>query len=499
MESNVTWFYIATIAFCLGIFFRSFYQIGMPMIIWFCLIGFVVVVIRRRWNEVPSAPLLLFSLIIFCFSLGALRLEVASWNEVNPVLDSKVDTEVTLEGVIKQEPDIRTNSIHLYVETEYGLILVKTEVGGDWSYGDYVIASGKISKPDSFETDLGREFDYAGYLLAKGVSYTVGFAKVEKISEGNGFFLIEKLLDLKGHFMASLEKVLPEPQVGLGEGLLLGVKRALGEDLENSFRKTGIIHIVVLSGYNVMIVVAFILYILNSVLGKTKSVWFGIVGIILFAILVGLGATVVRASLMACLLLIMSLTGRTYLVLRGLCVAGLAMLLWNPYLLVFDVGFQLSFLATMGLIFISPILIEKFSLVPQFIGVREFLTATIATQIFVLPILLYQIGELSVVSVVVNVLVLPMVPIAMLLTFITGIISLFSPYFALPVAYLANLSLSYIIFLAEWFGNLPFAAFVVPAFSFYFVPFGYLLIFIFWYFINYSPEYLKDWIIEEEK
>jgi competence protein ComEC len=219
---------------------------------------------------------------------------------------------------------------------------------------------------------------------------------------------------------------------------------------------------------------------------------------VLFALLVGLGATVVRASVMASLLLIMGFTGHVYIVQRGLFLAGVLMLIWNPYLLAFDIGFQLSFLATFGLILLSSYLAEWLAMVPSFIGIREFLIATLATQLFVLPLLLYQMGEFSVVSVIVNVLVLPMVPVAMLLTFLVGMISFISTSLALPFAYAAYLSLSYIIMIAEWFGSLPFAAFSVPPFNFWFVPLGYAAIgWLVWQ-LGREPDLLRGWIIVED-
>ena len=143
---------------------------------------------------------------------------------------------------------------------------------------------------------------------------------------------------------------------------------------------------------------------------------------------------------------------------------------------------------------------------PNFIKIREFLVATIATQIFVLPLLLYQIGEFSVVSVLVNVLVLPMVPVAMLLTFITGIVGLFSSTLALPIAYLTHLSLSYILLVATWFAALPFAAYVVPPFPFWVMVLAYVVLgFIIWKIVTRKREEKHDehialdgWTIEDE-
>lgn len=471
-SSDGTLFYVTTIAFVLGVAANSVLPFNLAAIVWIGLIGLVLGVIGRRQDSV----IFVIGLAIGCFAFGLFRLEWASLKESNPILEAQLNQEVTLTGQIVREPEERQNSTHLYVETEEGLILVMARPGPDWHYGDRVEATGLLERPEAFETDLGRTFDYRGYLLAKGVAYMMSRAEVEKLSEGEGVWVIGKIFVLKKEFMNRLESLIPEPEVGLAEGLLLGVKRALGEELEATFRSTGIIHIVVLSGYNVMLVVLFILFVLRHFLGKRASTWFGLLSIAVFAIMVGLSATVVRASVMAALLLIIGLTGRIYLVLRGLMLAGVLMLLWNPYSLVFDAGFQLSFLATLGLIFVSPHLEKYLKFIPERFQVREFLIATLATQIFVLPILLYQIGEFSVVAMVVNVLVLPAVPIAMLLTFLTGMVAFLFPALATPFAFLAYLPLWYIIHMAEWFGALSFASFTVPAFSFWFVPIGYALL-----------------------
>ncbi len=500
MPNDAHIFYLAGIAFALGILAESFWSVGLSGIALFVLVGVAVVVAGRGRAEGPPAPGLVFTaLILFAFSLGLLRMDLAESRATDPYLESLVETSVTIEGVIKREPEDRETSTHLYVKTDHGLILVTTEAGGDWRYGDRVSFTGKLTKPESFETDLGRTFNYPGYLLARGVAYTARYARAERLGEGEGNFLITRVFVLKQRFMKEVERLLPEPAAGLGEGLLLGVKRALGEELETMFRRTGIIHIVVLSGYNVMMVVAFILFVLGSLFGRKLSTTFGIVGIVLFAIMVGLGATVVRASIMASLLLLLGLTGRVYLVLRGLILAGVIMLVYNPYSLAFDVGFQLSFLATLGLILVSPYLDERLQAVPnKWISAREFLVATLATQIFVLPILLYQIGEFSVVAVIVNVLVLPMVAVAMLLTFLTGIAGLLVGSLATPLAYVTYLSLMYIIKMAEWFGSLPFAAFVVPPFPFYMVPLGYAVIGLILWHLNREPDPLKGWTIKED-
>lgn len=501
MKSPALIFYATVLSFILGVGVYTLWPMGLPGIGLVLVMAFGVAVIRSRRSEAPSAPLLLLvSLSFMALSLGMLRSEWASWSVVNPYFESRVDSEVTIEGVIVREPDERETSTHLYIKTDEELVLVIADRYGLYNYGDQVKVTGLLQKPESFETEFGRTFNYPGYLLAKGVSYTVRNARISVGSSGHGWWFIERLLILKHQFMANVESIIPEPQVGLGEGVLLGVKRALGDHLEDVFRRTGIIHIVVLSGYNVMLVVKFIGTILSLVLSKRGQVVFGIAAIASFALLVGLSATVVRASLMAGFLLLAQATGRIYLVTRALLLAGVVMLMLNPYLLIYDVGFQLSFLATMGLIWLMPSIEDQLSFVPSFGRAREFLSATIAAQVAVLPVLLYQIGQFSLVAVVVNVLVLPMVPVAMLLTFLSGLVGFVSSTLALPLAYLAHLSLTYILGVASWFGSWSLAAFVVPEFSFWWVLVGYGFIGYFWYRLNrYQLDPIHDWVIEEER
>lgn len=474
---GVVVFYICTIGFALGIFFRSIVSVGLPEIAGILLCAFCVALIWRRVRNRSSAPQVLWvSLFLFLFALGALRLEWASWSEINPVFESKLGEEVVLTGIIMREPDARESSTHLYINVtaDQETILVFADAFGTYTYGDVVEISGVLQKPTSFETDLGRTFNYPGYLQARDVSYTLAYADVQVIDHDAGHPVIGGLLSLKHSFMDTIEGLIPEPHVGLSEGLLLGVKRALGEDLEETFRETGIIHIVVLSGYNVMLVVIFVTFLLGVFIPRRFQLPFGLAAIASFAFMVGLSATVVRASVMASMYLIARSLNRTYMVVRALMLAGVIMLLLNPYLLAFDTGFQLSFVATLGLILVGPHIEARLTRLPnQYIKMREFLTATLATQLFVMPILLYQIGEFSVVSVLVNVLVLPMVPVAMFLTFLTGVVGAIAAPVAVPFAYLTYVSLEYILVVATWFGELPFASYVVPAFSFVWVPVAY--------------------------
>ncbi len=178
--------------------------------------------------------------------------------------------------------------------------------------------------------------------------------------------------------------------------------------------------------------------------------------------MVGVSATVIRAGVMAALVLIARTIGRPYAALRALTFAGFVMVLINPYLLAFDPGFQLSFLATLGLVFFAEGLSARLTLVPELL--REHLGTTLGTQLMVLPLLLFSTGKLSIVSLLVNVLVLPFVPFAMLLTFITACVGMLSPSLGILSGFISYVSLTYIIRVAEAFAQVPFASVGIPVF-----------------------------------
>jgi len=517
---NGTYFYTAVIGFVLGVGAASVWVVGFAYIVWVvALTGVVALIASRKSEAISAGHLQLLSLFLIVLALGMVRFNIESLDEDNQQYESQIDTQVTLEGIVAREPDVREDTTHVYVSVEDELFLVKTNRYTKVQYGDAVTVMGTLRKPEVFITELGRTFNYPKYLHARGVSYALSFSQIEVRGHEQGNRVVQTLLKGKQKFMQRIESVIPEPEVGLAEGLLLGVKQALGDELETVFRKTGIIHIVVLSGYNVTLVVIFITYILSYLLPYRMRTPFGLLAIVCFAILVGLSATVVRASIMAALILFARATGQTYAVMRALMFAGVVMIIINPYLLVYDVGFQLSFVATLGLLLVAPYIDRLLHFIPNFLQIREFLTATLATQIFVMPILLYSIGEFSLVSVLVNVLVLPMVPVAMLLTFITGLVGFIFPAVAVLLGYITYLCLLYILSVATFFATVPLASVTVTAFPFVFVVLGYFVMGygLYWLHIKNNPleiqknvDVLKDtdidredgldgWVIEQEE
>ena len=446
--------------FSLGIGIGTVWSVSSAVVVLLLVLSVALGMVRRKNAGSNFAPRLLY--VGLCFATVALGLWRAELAQLTPTaLATQVEQTIELTGVVSREPDVREQQQLLYVKTNTDTVLVSTDRHVQVQYGDRVTAAGTLQVPASFTTDLGREFNYPGYLQARGVQYQMSFAEVVVTEQGQGNFIVGNLLAAKHSFMAALEQTVPEPYVGLGEGLLLGEKRALGEDISEQFRLTGLTHIVVLSGYNVMLVVAFCLYIFSFIFGLRGRIVAGVIAIIAFALVVGLSATVVRASIMAVMVLVAQATGRRYDVLRALLLAGTLMLIINPYLLLFDIGFQLSFMATLGLVLFAPAF-ESTIASKGVTTLRGFLLATVVTQIAVLPLLIYHIGQVSIIAVLANVLVLPVVPVAMLLTFLSGTAALVHVTLALPLAFLAQLSLSYILLVTDLLARVPFAAVTTP-------------------------------------
>lgn len=363
------------------------------------------------------------------------------------------------------------------------LIRMKTKLYPRFAYGDTVSFSGKISTPFNFKSDTGRAFDYIGYLAKDDIFYEIKSAQVESVANHSSkpFSISGTLFYLKRRFVAHLEEVLGEPHAALAAGLVVGEKSALGKDLLNDFRIVGLIHIVVLSGFNITVVGDAMRRIL-SFLPRVWGITVGGIGIGLFGVMVGGGATVVRSCFMAGVALSADLIRRDYNVTRALIFAALVMLIQNPMILLHNPSFQLSFLATLGLILLASPIEKKLTKIPEAFGVRGIVASTIATQIFVSPYILYMMGSISIIGIIVNILVLPIIPITMLAVFLTGAGGFISTDFAHVFGWVANILLTYELHMVEWFARVPFASVTLPMFSgWWVVTFYALFAAMFWY------------------
>jgi competence protein ComEC len=410
---------------------------------------------------------------------------------------------IKAEGVVITEPDEREANTKLtislrkiFLESVSSTspinvkenILVSVPSYPEFKYGDLVSVTANLVEPENFVSSKAGEseryFDYKNYLRVRGIWYIGEFPKVKYISSGHGSKIKSGLFWLKHKFVNAINDVLPEPESSLLSGLLLGAKQALGKDLLTEFSRAGVSHIVVLSGYNIAIVAETIMALLTYFsLPSLFTFIIGCISIILFTILSGGGASATRAMIMVLVALFAKKTNREYLVGRAFGFAVILMLSLNPGLLVFDPSFQLSILATIGIVFVSPIISPFISFINERFGLREIVSSTLATQIIVLPFLVYNTGLLSLVSLPANILILSTIPITMFLGFLVGAIGMLPIYFSYYLSFIPALP----TYLLLWYqlkvvhvgSDLSFGVINLPAFNFYILVLIYIFIFVF--------------------
>lgn len=469
-------FYGFMLSFVFGVVTEEVFGLG-PLFAVLCAVLAVSVFLMRATRSAQSS--LLVSLVLLGCALGVVRMDVSQMKRDTNPLDFLVGKEVRIKGMVAEEPDVRESYTNIVLETRdvsqgQTRILVRVPEYPLLRYGDEVELVGKVTLPKNFTSKDGAPvFNYRAYLAKDSIQYQIYFPKIVAVSPGKGNIVREKLFALKEVFMKNIARVIPEPEAALAGGILLGAKRSLGDDLLQKFRETGIAHIVVLSGYNIAVVVGVIARVamfLPFILRLVASV----VGIVLFAVMVGGGATVVRASVMALVIILARALGRESIALRVLVLAGVLMVLVNPMILLHDVSFQLSFAATLAIVIFVPV-IEKYFLWISSRVLREIVMTTTATQFFVLPLILYHMGSVSLIGFVANIFILPFVPVAMLITFFVAVFA-GVPLIGSALGFIAYLILAYVVTLVELFAQIPFVSFSGISFSLPLLIFTYMLL-----------------------
>ena len=339
-------------------------------------------------------------------------------------------------------------------QNNFPRMLVRMRGDSTVEYGDQLQITGSISLPKNFITQTGKEFDYVQYLQKDGVLYILDAIHIEKTGVVTGIFM-RTLYRVRALGEATLARYVSGNEGALLGGLLIGDDQ-LDKEVKQEFVTTGMIHIIALSGYNVTIVAVAIIWLLSLLMPRFVASAVGGVGIVMFVLLSGASETAIRAGIMGVLALVAVIVGRPYGAFRALVIAFFCMVLYNPYSLVYNISFQLSFLATIGII-LFPRVVEPYLgwVLPTWL--RETIVTTISAQIPVVPFILYKMGTLSLISLVANALILPIVPLAML----TGALILaFAPWasvFATVLAYVTTILLRYILSCTHMLSLIPYA------------------------------------------
>ena len=392
--------------------------------------------------RIPPSTLLLLGVSLVILFLGAARLQSTvpahTISQIDWFNDRTYDLMVT--GILVEPPDYQDTYTNLRLRVQQvdtgldqfnvsGLLLARIPANQDFHYGDVLRLRGRLETPPENE-----DFSYRDYLARQGIRSYMPNAEATLLPGSGGNPLISAVYALKDKSLGNVYRLFLDPEASLLAGILLGVDSGLPAPLQQAYQDTGTAHIIAISGFNITIIAGIFIALFSRVLGSRRGAVAAVLGIGFYTFLVGANPAVVRAALMGTLSLFAAQIGRRQQGLNTLAFVAALMAIWNPQVL-WDVGFQLSFFATLGLIlygepfqlaaekFLSRYFpasnAEKISLL-----VAEFALLTFAAQITTLPIMAYQFKQISLISFVANPFILPAQPAVMILGGLAVFISL---------------------------------------------------------------------------
>lgn len=450
-------FLLFCLSFIVGVFLGKYFVLinwhatGMAILAMFFLI-----LITVRWRPSTRTGQLVFltGFLGLTLLLGAWR-----WQSSLPKLDRNFigrfyEQEIEFDAVVVREPDVRSNKANLTLESSdfNGRVLLNVGRYPEYEYGDRLLVRGKVEEPF-----VSEEFSYKDYLARYQTYAVMRFPEVEKIGTGEGNKLKALLLQVKHQFQSVLSQVLPEPHNALALGLILGLKRSLPPDLSDALVIAGVSHIIVISGYNISIITRNLLKT-RAWWGRRTAFWLSLLTVLAFVVLTGAEASVIRAAIMGMLVVLALNVGRIYQPVNALIFVATVMIAQNPKILSFDIGFQLSFLATLGLIYLAPMFEHWFFRIPDILSFRSNLSSTLAALALTLPLLILYFDRISLVAPLANVAILWTIPYTMFLAFFTGLAGIIFLPLANLLAGLPWLFLELQIRVVEFFASLPLAA-----------------------------------------
>ncbi len=450
-------FSLFLLSFVGGVFLYSIIKIPPAVaggILVFAFLVLIAAVFKK--NDPHFKNKIIFGISILILALGVWRsFEVFSYRGKAAIKNFNAEEKIIFSGKIIEEPDRRSNFSQYVLESEtLGRVLVKTNLYQEYFYGDVLKLNGKVEMPENFSG-----FDYQNYLAKDNIFLVSKYPEITLVGRPVNKNFYGHLLNIKKSFIDIINKIIFEPQASFLAALLVGARRTLPPDLVDAFNRTGTSHIVAISGYNISIISIMLLNFLSYLLLPRRLIfWLVGIGLVLFTLIAGAGASVVRAAIMGGLLILARREGRFYQITNAIIFAGAAMLFFNPYLLRYDAGFQLSFLATLGLVYLAPHFNKWFSHLPNFLSFRANLAATLSAQIMTLPVILFGFGRFSLIAILANVLILPVIPLTMLFGFLAGLMGLVSLKIAAIFILPAWLMLSYQIWIVKILSLLPWAS-----------------------------------------
>ncbi len=421
-----------------------------------------------------NKSLILLFFVILSFSIGVWVIEIEK-NKLEEATDSKWTSGSFLITELPERKNDYQKIVGCFQEENESLQTFechkKTLIFGASSdvfeFGDVLRVKCQMTSPENKYP----KFNYVRY-LAKDDIYQICsrpsfFEKSSVFSDLENIELKLKRIDLyklkvfgfiynvREKLEQQIKKNFREPGAAYLAGLLLGGEDRLPEDVSEDFRRTGTTHTVAVSGYNITIIAAFLMW-LGIMIGfwRQKAFWLATIGIIFFIFMIGAPSSAVRAAVMGILILWAVKNGKLANSWRAIVFAAFLMVIFSPFILVYDAGFQLSFLATLSLVFLYTPLANKFGITNDFLEIKSILLMTIVAQLGVLGLIIYTFESVSLLSLLANLIILPLIPVIMLGGFLVIALSFFVPFLAgflaMPVQMLLDLEIWAVSVLAQF-------------------------------------------------
>jgi len=491
-------FFWLSLAFLVGIILAS--QVSLAYNIWIILAGiFLLLALRPRKPaellHLSTKTYLIIVLSTVSLCLGGLRyqLSIPKIDAFHIAWYNDRDYDLLVTGTLSEPPDYRDTYTNLHIKVEAvdtgsgdlpveGELLARVFPNETYEYGERVRIRGKVVTPPENE-----EFSYREYLARQGVHSYMSQTEVTHLPGNGGNPIRRAIYTFKDKALENIYLIFPDPEASLLAGILLGVDTGLPKDLQQAFKDTGTAHIIAISGFNIAIIAGLFFTLFSRLLGQTRGSILAILGIAFYTFLVGADAAVVRAAIMGGLSLVVRQVGRRNDGMNALMLSAVIMSAFNPNI-PWDVGFQLSFFATLGLIlYAEPFQSWAVNTITRFTSVgtaqkiaapvSEYILLTLAAQLTTLPIMAYHFKRISLVSLIANPFILPVQPAVMIVGGIAVILSLIWLPLGAVAAFGAWPFVAYTIRLVELFNQLPNGVIILGDFSLWLVILFYAALF----------------------
>jgi len=373
------------------------------------------------------------------------------WNSyqvknLNIVFNQKIN----FQGIVIRNPE-RGNQQKLVVALQppySGKVLIKLRSYPSFDYGDLINFEGVTKGPEPAQ--------YANYLGKDGIFGIVDYPKTELMAKNQGSAIKSQLFKLKEGLISNFQKTLSAEKSAFLSGITLGERTEFSKEFKEAMSKSGTTHLVALSGYNITIIVLVIAAFFSRFLSRKTTFVLTILAIFGFVLMTGAEASVVRAAIMGFIALLASQVSRLYSIRNAIVLAAFFMVLINPRVLRFDVGFQLSFIALLGIVYLGPAIQKFFKMKEEggFLGWRRNFLTTTSAQLGVAPLLIINFSQFSLTALLANVLILEVIPPTMFLGFLLGAMGFFSTALATILSWFINLFLVYELTLINIFAKI---------------------------------------------